>query len=235
MSIYKKELRKILFSNELNQLNNRDFLEFCNNYTNKQTNIWINSKYTDFSIYNDKDYLLDLFLCYSKTSHRATIETIKFLKSIGFCNKKILDDYCGCGLTSIHLLKEGYKVDCFIDSSIQLESFKKLVNFYKLNNYKIVSNRNKKYDCILSFEICEHYQQPIEYLKEITESLNLDGLLSFTSTFNKMCIGHFEEYLINSEYMVSKEAGKKIREFLNSYYKLLYRGFNSIPKIYKKK
>jgi len=217
--------------------NYKEIMDFCQLKSSKLNDIWFNSNKTDYSVYEHNDYIYDMFICYGFYSSAAIRYMIKYFKE-NISNWKDLtyfDDYNGIGLTTLHLLNEELKSYYFNDNKIQLNTFKKLCESYKFDIPILDKNKKNIYDVYISLEIIEHYKEPLKYLKEATNRIKDNGYLIYTTTFNPLFLGHHHEYIIDGKIYLPKKTNRIVNSYLRENFELLFRGFNGLPKIYKKK
>ena len=198
---------------------------------------WKKSNFTDFNLYSQDEYIYDLFLCYYYCSRPSVLDFIRYCEKNNIPkNINILDDYNGIGLSTIHLSNAGFtNVYYYNDCSAQVQKLKELYGKLGLDEPMLVNTIDcKKYDAVLSFEVIEHYTEPIKHVDNLISVLKDDGLLCITTGFSKIHIGHFPTYKFIDCELNIKQAGKKVNMYLASNLTYLGKGWNRLPMYYKK-
>jgi len=201
--------------------------------------IWYESEYTDYSFYNTKEYLSECLLSYFMNSEASIKNLLKFLKAHvkNYNELKYFDDYNGIGLTTIQLSNFGLDTYFYNDNTMQENIMKDLYNEYNIELPQHDKNRNGKYDVVISLEVMEHFESPMEYLEEITEMLSVDGYLTFAASFSPkspIYIGHFEEYKYNKKKISKRKISKIKNDFMKKHYERLFTGWNGKPVVFKR-
>jgi hypothetical protein len=251
----KKENKKLSFRNlvEASGYLNEETLESCrthadieeifrkdSDFLNEQ---WKKSEYTDFSVYQGKNYLSELFLCYKHVSKSSVCNAIKYLKE-NVPNWKELsyfEDYNGLGLTTSHLLEEGLNVNYFNDVKEQSDSFKRTAEKlgYDISQCKNDLDKSGKYDVVFTMENIEHFKEPLEYMKTMTSMCKGPGsYLVYSSGFslNDIYCGHFPTYNIDGKECSIRAASLRIGKYLKEQnFQIVFQGFNGKPRIYVKR
>jgi 2-polyprenyl-3-methyl-5-hydroxy-6-metoxy-1,4-benzoquinol methylase len=191
-------------------------------------------KYKDnlFLHYNDIEYVLACLFFY-KISCRSYINILKNRKRLferkmideQTCNdwnntNSIIDLGAGIGLSTFDLSEE------FINSEIYYHNLKgnqfdfaeKLLKDTKvelIENYDNIGN----IDIILAFDYFEHFENPIEELRNVIEKLQPKYIIE-SSDFSHAFIGHYENYIYNNERIHHKKFKKIFNTEIEKYYKL---------------
>ena len=130
----------------------------------------------------------------------------KILNKKEYKKMKHLDVGCGNGaLTS--------KIYNYFESSLGIDLSDKGIHFAKkYENEKLkfqhtgmkdLINKNIKYDFISSIEVIEHQYDPLQYIKEINEVTNKNGLILISTPFH----GYFKNLLISILNLNDKHYG----------------------------
>lgn len=200
---------------------------------------WIESGYSDFSLYHREDYLYSVINCYYTDSKQSITKSLKFFKerNIDISQFDIFEDYNGLGFTTLDLMDAGFKsVTYFNDVKVQLEAFDKLINHYGIESPTLISERTGQYDVVFSLETAEHYQEPDEYMDSIMAMVKPGGWLVLAQTFNPKWLGHFEEYKIDGKVYKARKAGaENWRRVMRNGFDLHDIGFNTKPFIFQKR
>jgi SAM-dependent methyltransferase len=174
----------------------------------------------DFSIYSDETYFTNLILSYVYYSSNyigfAIEQILQYAKNTHKQHDalKIYEDYPGFGLSTLHLCASGFKnISIFNDVPCQIEWMKRVFaesaktsTIFKLPDIFVKRPLDEKYDVVLSFECAEHYQQPIEYVKQISSLVKSGGMLGISATYryfqpkgNYFYSGHWPKYTVNGK------------------------------------
>lgn len=200
---------------------------------------WIDSGYSDFSLYHRKDYLYSVINCYNTDSRGSITKALKFFKdnNIDIAQFDLFEDYNGLGFTTLDLMEAGFKsVTYFNDVEVQLEAFDKILNYCGLEKPTLAKERTGEYDIVLSLETAEHYQEPDDYMDSIMSMVKPGGWLVLAQTFNPKWLGHFPTYKIDGEIYTARKAGaENKRRIMRNGFDLHYVGFNTKPCIFKKR
>jgi len=179
---------------------------------------WNKSNFSDYSVYNDKDYQWDLVNCYLAVSRESILRSVKYLKDNvnNYSELSVFDDYNGNGLTTLLLSSLGFNDISYYNSvDFQIEALNNICEKYSLNKPKLDINRSNQYDVFIGLECIEHFKKPSDYLDSIMHMVKDGGYLFLT--FNgfqwtpEFSIGHFYEYETVEGDLVN---GTKIRKLL---------------------
>ena len=199
---------------------------------------WIESGFSDFSLYHRPDYLYSVINCYFIDSRNSIRKALKFFKenNIDISELEVFDDYNGLGFTTLDLIESDFKnVSYFNDVDIQLEAFNKVLDFYNLEKPYLDKDKSGKYDIVFSMEIAEHNQEPDEYMDEIMKMVKPGGWLILAQTFNPKWLGHFETYKVNGKIYKARKAGaENWRRVIANGFDLVDIGFNG-PFFFRKR
>ena len=203
---------------------------------------WVDSNCTDFSVYSRPEYLSDLYTVFRVSSSSSIHSMFKYFKTkeIDITNKYIFDDYNGFGFTTLVMLKNGMTaVNYFNDVTQQSDTFKALCKAYEFEPIEPVIDRTKigMYDIYCTFEVIEHFTQPLDYIKEVDKHIKSKGYLVYTAGFSgdtHMYIGHFREYTVDGKVLSARKASRKCMDFIKENYTKIYVGFNGGPVIFQK-
>ena len=176
----------------------------------------------DYSIYDEKYYVADLWACW-KIYSRKYLKTICKSNSLGA--KSILADLdnisicvdLGCGLSySTATLKELFPsaqvYGTNLKSSPQFLFNRQLGQKYKFSIIENVHKINKNIDLIFASEYFEHFQNPIEHL-DIILSKNPKYLI-IANAFGSKSIGHFDIYYHGNKKIENKKMGRYFNDYL---------------------
>jgi len=203
---------------------------------------WIDSNCTDFSVYSRPEYLSDLYTVFRVSSSGSIHSMFKYFKTKGVdvTKQSIFDDYNGFGFTTLVMLKNGMTdVNYFNDVGQQSDTFKALCKAYEFEPIEPTVDRTKigMYDIYCTFEVAEHFIEPLKYIIGVNSHIKAGGYLVYTAGFSgdtNMYIGHFREYTVNNKILSARCASKKVMDFIKEHYTKVYVGFNGCPVIFKK-
>lgn len=222
---------------------------------------WLKSRCADYSVYDDLQYIYEAIHCFEKT-RSCTAGTIAYFKGQKQSNVsyddtgrrlwttrgdtfqkasaelEMIDVYNGNGLTTIHLALNGYNVQSFNTCIPQIEYMQHAARDLvgrEITNYTVLPD--KQYDVVLSFEVLEHYSDPIVHLEELIKLTKPGGYLAESTGFNGSSenIGHFETYKIGGIEVPFREARRITTRKMQEHFTLVYDGYNRMPKIWKLK
>lgn len=214
-----------------------------------------------YEVYHDPEYNYEGIHCFEK-SKMCTGNMVKYfhkLKAgnvykgwhIGLADPRgvlysgkspaemtVLDVYNGNGLTTAHLVANGFNVETFNDCAPQVEymqaACKDLAGKTVKNH---TSFPTRQYDIVVSLEVLEHYSNPLVHVKELIDLTAPGGYLVESSGFNGSTenIGHFDTYDIYGKRLNFREARRKTSELISFYYEKVFIGFSKMPRIWKLK
>lgn len=204
-----------------------------------------------YSVYHKPAYVFEGIHCFkkSKIGACATIEYFTGLtvdeqgkKYAGskFEDLEILDLYNGVGLTTAVVILNGGNIETVNDCEPQVQYMRTALevsgaNPLSVKNYTS-SPKKKKYDVVLSFEVFEHFSDPLIHLKEIMDLLKPGGYLVESSGFNGSSknIGHFDSYPILGWLMPYVKARQILTKIMLKFFTLVQSNFNTNPRIWKR-
>ncbi len=202
-------------------------------------NIWYDSlieNEPDYSIYNNPNYLADLWACwvvYSSKYLKLIKSKIDLFKDIDIIN----DLGCGFGYTTASLkflFPEAKVYGTNIENTHQYNIAKYYSEKY---NFEVIPSifKTNKSNLIVAFEYFEHFERPIEHLLFIIKS-NEPKYFIIANSFNAKSIGHFNFYYFNNKKYTGKEISIIFNKTLRNYgYEVVKTGFwNNRPIIWEK-
>jgi SAM-dependent methyltransferase len=176
----------------------------------------------DFSVYDDAYYLADCWACW-KIYSRKYLKSIADSKALGFKDshrnyhnaRSVVDDIgeirsvvdvgCGIGYSTLAIKEIFPMANVYgtnIDGTKQWDLCKKLGVELRADIEEI-----SQADLVVAFEYFEHFQDPVEHLKQIVETLQPKYFL-IASSFGTTSIGHFISQKYNNKIVVSKGFGR---------------------------
>lgn len=178
----------------------------------------------DYSVYDEKYYVADLWACWKIYSRQYLKVCAKQDSNIG---KSVIDTIgtintvvdLGCGLSySTAALKELFPNSSVFGTNLQTSPqfiFNKLLaNKY---NYAIIENVdeiNIDIDLIFASEYFEHFEYPIDHLETILNK-NPKHLI-IANAFGSISIGHFNFYYHKNKRIENKKMGRYFNNYLRS-------------------
>lgn len=191
----------------------------------------------NFGVYKAADYIYELIYCYFYVSKGSMNGSMTFIETTYTdSNISILDDYNGCGLTTLHLLTSKFN-NIFIrnDNQLQLDFFNKVLKQQNIEkSYNLYTNEDYLFDVIVSLEVVEHYKDPLEYLKFVKEHLKIGGHFIYTQGFSWKGIGHFDTYTFNGEEVSNKKAHREFLKYLRQNFECVKKYYNGKPMVYRR-
>ena len=198
----------------------------------------------DYSVYDNINILQDLWACWCTYSRSY----LKNISSRGLHGKSVVDDIgdikglldlgCGIGYSTIvlkELFPDSFVYGYNIKNSFQYKICNKLSENY---GFTMVSDLSKlkDIDFVFASEYFEHYERPIEHLRNILFLFNPKYLIianSFTST----ALGHFINYHDKDNTYDGRRISRLFNDELrkNNYQKLDTGFWNNRPTYWRKK
>jgi len=199
----------------------------------------------DYSVYDHKHYLTDLWACwvlYSRAYLRAlvnpnSLEKGKSIHSIMTGVEGVLDLGCGIGYTSRALAEMFPDAEVYGTNIEGTEQYRFCQRMVQNDECSLVSKPTEiwdKIDLVFASEYFEHIINPLGHLQDIVNE-HEPKFFVIANAFNTRSIGHFHEYY-NEEYElipekdISRLFNKKMRSL--GYKKLKTRIFNDRPTIW---
>jgi len=144
----------------------------------------------------------DLIFEYNSRVKLFDLELKPLLENISK-SSKILEIGSGFGYLSKYLLNQNFSDVSILDSSAQLLDFaeqlcdEKLSAKYNVDACRYFENTNIKYDCIIMFDVIEHFNKNllIDLLRKIGKSLNKNGKFIFRTPNMSCPMGLFSRYI----------------------------------------
>jgi len=203
-------------------------------------------------IYEDYYYLLSGWLCWLhwsrtyvqrlyhvKVGEKSFVKRTNNIRITLFDNLKTIIDFgCGTGHSTKALSEIYPKAMVFgtnVKGSWQTEFAKK---FNRKNNIKFVNGFKdlpKTCDLVLCSEYFEHFEKPIDHLKNIINCCH-PKIFMIASSFNMVAAGHFEYFIVNNKPVHRSKIGKIFNnELIKQGYEERIVGFwNNRPNIWEK-
>ncbi len=106
----------------------------------------------------------------------------EIIKSMNWKNKQVIDVGCGTGFLASMIAKKGAKVlgIDYSKSAIDIAKKKYVHKNLEFQNIDFKQNIKKKFDVIISIGTLEHFDKPINTLKQFKKSLNPGGKIIIT-------------------------------------------------------
>lgn len=191
----------------------------------------------DYSVYGEDEYIAELWACwkvYSKT-HLSNIQKDNSLFTTSISNqhrndKIIVDLGCGFAYTTASITQifpESMVFGTNLDNTLQMSVAKTMATDY---NFKMVNDAsliNNTADLVFASEYFEHFEQPIDHLDYIIETLN-PGALLIANAFGPIAIGHFSNYQVKINDIIGYETipAKQTSKLFNS--RMKYHGYDKV-------
>ena len=192
-------------------------------------------KTEDFSVYEEDDYLWDTLQCYEKVTTPAIQGLTKYL---GDTRGTLVDVWNGCSLSSIQAAQAGFDVYVINNSPKQLHLGRFLQREMLGYELPVVNlDTEMKFDFVCSFEVLEHYKEPLIHLDELLKLLEPNGHLAIGTGFNDANnVGHYETHIVNGLQVKNREVPRYLsRHLMANGYKKVYSHFNGRPRIWTTK
>lgn len=205
------------------------------------------SKGPAYHVYHDPRYVLEAIHCFKK-SKTGALKAVQYFAGDTAADDgstfngeltslRILDLYNGCGLTTAMLAVNDVPVQTFNDCESQVQY---MTTALEVLGCKPVLNHStrptEKFDVVLSFEVFEHYTDPLIHLKEIIDLLEPGGYLVESSGFNGSSenIGHFDSYPMLGWLMPYVKARQILTKIMLQFFDLVQSNFNTNPRIWRR-
>ena len=181
----------------------------------------------DYSVYGEDEYIAELWACwkvYSKT-HLSNIQKDNSLFTTSISNqhkndKIIVDLGCGFAYTTAaitQIFPESTVFGTNLDNTLQMSVAKTMATDYGFTMKTDASEIGTTADLVFASEYFEHFEQPIEHLDYIVDTINPKAML-IANAFGPIAIGHFKNYsikinnIIGFEDIPAKQASKLFNE-----------------------
>ena len=197
----------------------------------------------DYSVYQEKIYLSEVWVCFDYYAKKY-IKDIFNTKLVPDLKKyigqgSVLDLGNGIGFSSVAFTQQlpNKVIATNVKKSYQWTLNETLSKAY---NYKLIDSLSEtEKECIeivFASEYFEHFERPVEHLKEVLEIAN-PTILICANAFNADSTGHFDQYLDQSNMFTPKEISRLFGKTLKEYNYLKYetKCWNNRPSIYIKK
>jgi|2_EtaG_2_1085320.scaffolds.fasta_scaffold03028_2 2-polyprenyl-3-methyl-5-hydroxy-6-metoxy-1,4-benzoquinol methylase len=199
----------------------------------------------DYSVYNDRYYFTDLWVCwkmYSRNYLRSIIKdeaVSRELKNI----KSIVDLGCGIGYTTASLKQLFKRANVYGTNIEKTRQYKFCKSMSKKYNFKLasdISKINRKIDLVFASEYFEHIQYTTDHLLDIIIKLS-PKYFYIANAFNTVSVGHFEVYkyrkgVIATCFLSQQEVSKVFNKILSiKYERVKTKLWNNKPTLWKRK
>lgn len=190
----------------------------------------------DYSVYADPYFLSDVWACWVVYSRRYLREIQKLLHCFSDCTR-VGDLGCSFGYTTA-ALKEMFPQADVYGTNVDGPQFDVAMDVGRTRGFKIVSSCQEDTDLIFASEYFEHFQRPLEHLREVLETCRPKYLI-VANAFGALSIGHFNTYLdagdlLGYREISSRSIGRQFNKELRSRgYKQVETGFwNNRPAVW---
>ena len=217
----------------------RELLDICYTEQARLKQQWLTSNRKDFKVYDDPGYLLDCILSYSCVSQRCLINGERFFRAHNIPKGKALDIFNGIGLSTLHANLVGFDCEALSASDGQADLCqqlsKQVLGRPTVIHRDLKSLKPASFDVLFSFEVLEHFQDPVQHLNEVLPLLKPGGHFVESTGFKSPDhIGHFERYTVGNEQVLGRQASTAVRKRLEQEATKVMIGFDKKPRIWVK-
>lgn len=152
--------------------------------TNIMTDEQILNELKKYSFYHRIEVKEGIYTRETANTHFSHRKLFKYLDTIDFKNKKVLDVGCRDGVFCFYAEKKGAKEVIGIDNFVSkgtveflIPYFNSKVKIYEKNLFDLSESDFGKFDIILFFGVLYHLREPISPIKRLSDLLEEDGLL----------------------------------------------------------
>lgn len=197
----------------------------------------------DYEVYADEAYLPELWACWAVYSRRYVREIVVptrlppsgVVADLGDV-RRVLDVGCGLGYSTGALAQTfpgAEVIGTNVSAGAQIEVARSMADQYgfTLTDQLGVGD----VDVVFASEYLEHFQRPVDELRDILKTR--PRALLFANTFGPNAIGHFDEYAIDGELLANaRSAARAVDAELvaQGYEKVKTKIWNSRPTYWRK-
>jgi hypothetical protein len=203
------------------------------------------AKNPDYSVYGEDEYIAELWACwkiYSK-AHLTNIQKPASLLTQSIVaahqdDKIIVDLGCGFAYTTATFTQIFPQATVFgtnLDNTLQMSVAKTMAHDYGFTMKTDASEIGTKADLVFASEYFEHFDQPLDHLDYIIDTINPRAML-IANAFGPRAIGHFDHYVVDGITYTAKQTGKlfNARMKKHGYVRCKTKLWNSRPAYWKK-
>ena len=93
----------------------------------------------------------------------------------------------------------------------------------------------KSFDLVCSFEVIEHFTDPMAHLEQTLSKIADDGCFAESTGFADCSLpGHFEYYAVNGERIKHRQVSKIMADYLRTGYLKVMKGVQCKPRVWGK-
>lgn len=237
---FQKEIKAILDNDSLAHLKSDELKAFLKATSQRIGANWVAGGFSDLSFYYDYDYLLECLWTHVVTSGGAVKGGIKEVSKLINVNPvKVLDHYCGVGLTSLEMSMAGWQVTGFNDVSAQNEANKRLHALYEVSP-TIIEDESKipngEYDVVVCLEVLEHMKEPLPLARRLVNYVKPRGFIIETTSFSSpQHPGHFPSYILDGREVAGRVAAREVHTIMKAAgFVQVFSGYNGRPRIWQR-
>jgi len=172
----------------------------------------------DWSVYGDDYYLAELWSCWAVYS-RGYMRSIRGVSDDLGVVYSVVDLGCGFGLTTAawkELYPEANIIGTNLDGIVQTKLARLNADRHGFQIVSSINEIEEPIDIIFASEYFEHFQEPIQHLLEIVQTLQ-PRIIFAANAFSARSIGHFKRYCLNGHWIdglaISRLFNKAARRF----------------------
>lgn len=191
-------------------------------------------KNESFDVYEDDDYIWDCLQCYEKVTTPAIQGITKYLGHDGK-GLSLIDVWNGCSLSSIQAAQAGFNVFVVNNSPKQLK-FGRFIQ-QRMLGYElpvVELTTKKRFDFVCSFEVLEHYKEPLIHLDELLRFRKPNGHLAIGTGFaDDQNVGHYSTHIVNGIEVQNRQVPRLLDAYLKEQgLNKVFSHFNGRPRIW---
>lgn len=199
-----------------------------------------------YEVYGDKNYFVDIIHCFAGYSRRYLRDLYKpkMPGEVSFYDltknaKCIVDTGCGVSYSTIALKQMYPDAEVFATNLRGTKQWEFCSHMAEKHGFNMIEDvkeiEGEKVDFTFSSEYYEHFLDPMEHVKHITDTISPEYMV-IANAFNTWSIGHFETYTVDGVDIDQKKISRKWNDYVRTlgYTKVKTKFFNNKPNIWQR-